>query len=89
MPKTHTPHRGAGAPRTSRRPCDVRCMYAQPGSPCSCSCGGVNHALGSLQDAGQESLFDTDHHHQAESRQRRWDAEIADPHGAHDDDGSE
>lgn len=26
------------------RRCDHRCLNAQPGSPCSCQCGGRNHA---------------------------------------------
>jgi hypothetical protein len=26
------------------RRCDSRCVNAQPGSPCSCQCGGRNHA---------------------------------------------
>jgi hypothetical protein len=26
------------------RRCDARCVNAQPGSPCSCQCGGRNHA---------------------------------------------
>lgn len=26
------------------RRCDHRCINAQPGSPCSCQCGGRNHA---------------------------------------------
>ena len=54
------PYRGAGAPNRTRHKCDERCMYARPNSPCSCSCGGVNHARGWIEDSGQEGLFDGD-----------------------------
>lgn len=56
----HEPYRGAGAPTHSDKPCDARCMYAQPGSPCTCSCGGVNHSRGWIEASGQEGLFDDD-----------------------------
>lgn len=52
------PYRGAGAPTLSDRPCDARCMYARPHSPCTCSCGGRNHARGWIHDSGQDGLFD-------------------------------
>jgi hypothetical protein len=55
---THDPYRGAGAPRRSNKPCDSRCMYAQPGSPCTCSCAGANHSRGWIESSGQEGLFD-------------------------------
>ena len=29
---------------TRHRRCDHRCVNAQHGSPCSCQCGGRNHA---------------------------------------------
>lgn len=35
---------------TRHRRCDARCVNAQPGSPCSCQCGGQNHACGWIQD---------------------------------------
>jgi DNA helicase-2/ATP-dependent DNA helicase PcrA len=31
---------------SSKRKCDSRCYNARPGSPCTCQCGGVNHATG-------------------------------------------
>jgi len=54
------PYRGAGAPKVTRHKCDERCLYAQPHSPCSCSCGGINHARGWIEESGQESLFDNE-----------------------------
>ena len=35
---------------TRHRRCDARCVNAQPGSPCSCQCGGRNHAGGYQPD---------------------------------------
>jgi hypothetical protein len=32
------------------RRCDSRCVNAHPGSPCSCQCGGRNHAGGYQPD---------------------------------------
>jgi hypothetical protein len=32
------------------RRCDSRCVNAHPGSPCSCQCGGRNHAGGAQDD---------------------------------------
>ena len=54
------PYRGAGAPQVSDKPCDSRCMFANPKSPCTCSCGGKNHARGWIIDSGQDELFEED-----------------------------
>jgi hypothetical protein len=53
-----TGYRGAGAPQVSPHRCDERCMYARPQSPCTCSCGGINHARGWIEESGQESMFE-------------------------------
>lgn len=33
------------------RRCDDRCLNASPHSPCSCACGGKNHAQGGIWPA--------------------------------------
>lgn len=38
---------------SSKRKCDSRCYNARPGSECSCSCGGVNHATGGVNEVKQ------------------------------------
>jgi hypothetical protein len=39
---------------TRHRRCDARCVNASPGSPCSCQCGGRNHAGGAQDDDPQQ-----------------------------------
>ena len=35
----------------THRRCDSRCLNALPSSPCSCACGGRNHAQGHVWPA--------------------------------------
>jgi len=53
------------------RRCDARCVNAQPGSPCSCQCGGRNHAGAWQPDptTGEPRPMPTGHRHGTALRQ--------------------
>lgn len=61
------------------RRCDARCINAQPGSPCSCQCGGRNHA-GAWQPApttGQPRPMPVTHRHQAMKQHEPNDEQLS------------